>query len=111
MSLSHSALLLVAGVAAGLVNAIAGGGSLITFPALLAIGLSPKPANFANSVAVCPGYLSSVYGSRADLAALTQGRRRAVLGLLPTTVLGAVVGCLLLKATPAGAFQVIVPFL
>jgi uncharacterized protein len=111
MSPSHVLLLLVAGLAAGTVNAIAGGGSLITFPALLAVGLPPKPANFTNSVAVCPGYLASVYGSRTDLAELAHGRRRSVYLLLPTTAAGTLVGCLLLKATPAGAFEAIVPFL
>jgi uncharacterized membrane protein YfcA len=112
MPLSHVALLLVAGLAAGTVNAVAGGGSLITFPALLAIGLPAKAANFTNSVAVSPGYLASVYGSRADLEALAARRGRgAILRLLPTTVVGAVLGCLLLKATPAGTFEMIVPFL
>src|SRR5690349_24815591 len=111
MSLSHVLLLLVAGLAAGTVNAIAGGGSLITFPALLGIGLAAKPANFTNSVAVCPGYLAAVYGSRTDLADLARGRRRSVYLLLPTTAVGSLAGGLLLKATPAGAFQAIVPFL
>jgi uncharacterized protein len=111
MTPSHVLLLLVAGLAAGTVNAIAGGGSLITFPALLAIGLPAKPANFTNSVAVCPGYAASVYGSRTDLAELAHGQRRSVYLLLPTAAAGTFVGCLLLKATPAGAFEAIVPFL
>jgi uncharacterized membrane protein YfcA len=111
MSLSHVVLLLVAGLAAGTVNAIAGGGSLITFPALLAIGLPAKAANFTNSVSVCPGYLASVYGSRTDLAELTRGRERSVYLLLPTTAVGTVAGGVLLRITPAGTFQVIVPFL
>jgi uncharacterized membrane protein YfcA len=105
MDVSDAAVLLVAGFAAGTVNAIAGGGSLITFPALLATGLPAVPANVTNSVAVCPGYLSSVVGSRADL-----DRRQAV-ALIPTAMGGAVVGCVLLLATPARAFEVVVPFL
>ena len=68
MDLSHIVLLVVAGVAAGIVNAIAGGGSLITFPTLIAIGLPTVDANVTNSVSVFPGYVSSVVGSRADLA-------------------------------------------
>ena len=88
MNPSHVLLLLVAGLAAGTVNAVAGGGSLITYPALLAVGLGTKPANFTNSVAVSPGYL-----------------------LLPTAAVGAVAGGLLLRATPAGTFKIIVPFL
>jgi uncharacterized protein len=111
MTPSHVLLLLVAGLAAGTVNAIAGGGSLITFPALLAIGLPAKPANFTNSVAVCPGYAASVYGSRTDLAELAHGQKRSVYLLLPTAAAGTLAGCLLLKATPAGAFEAIVPFL
>lgn len=107
MGVQEVVALLVAGVAAGAVNAIAGGGSLITFPALLAIGLPPVAANVTNSVAVCPGYVSSVVGSRADLAG--QGRRLRAVAV--TGVLGAVVGCGLLLATPARAFEVVVPFL
>jgi uncharacterized membrane protein YfcA len=112
MSLSDVALLLVAGLAAGTVNAIAGGGSLITFPALIAIGLGPVPANVTNSVAVFPGYVASVAGSRADLADLArEGSRRSLLALIPTAVVGSAVGCALLLATPARAFEVVVPFL
>ena len=62
---SHIVLLLAAGLAAGTVNALAGGGSLITFPTLIALGLPPVPANVTNSVAVSPGYVASVVGSRA----------------------------------------------
>ena len=68
MDVTHMGLLVVAGVAAGAVNAIAGGGSLITFPTLIATGLPPVDANVTNSVSVFPGYVSSVLGSRADLA-------------------------------------------
>jgi uncharacterized membrane protein YfcA len=106
MDPSRIALLLAAGLAAGTVNAVAGGGSLVTYPALLAVGLAPKPANVTNSVAVFPGYLASVYGSRHDLP---PGRGHLV--LLPTAAVGSLAGCLLLQATPAGAFQLIVPFL
>jgi uncharacterized membrane protein YfcA len=106
MNASHAALLLGAGLAAGTVNAVAGGGSLVTYPALLVAGLPPKPANVTNSVAVSPGYLASVYGSRHELPT-----KRDALAILPTAVLGTVVGCVLLIATPAGAFELIVPFL
>ena len=85
MNAAHILLLLVAGLAAGCVNAIAGGGSLITFPALLATGLSAKAANVTNSVAVFPGYVGSVVGSRSELAELAaQIGRRRILALLPT---------------------------
>jgi len=107
MDLSHIALLVVAGLAAGLVNAIAGGGSLITFPSLIAVGLPSVDANVTNSTAVFPGYVSSVVGSRADLAG--QGRR--LRAIVPTSLVGTVLGCLLLLGTPARAFEVVVPFL
>jgi uncharacterized protein len=100
-------LLILAGVAAGMVNAIAGGGSLITFPSLIAFGLPPVDANVTNSVSVFPGYVASVVGSRADLAG--QGRR--LRAIVPTGLLGSVGGCALLLLTPARAFEVIVPFL
>jgi uncharacterized protein len=105
-------LLIAAGLAAGTVNAIAGGGSLVTFPALLATGLGSVAANVTNSVAVFPGYVGSVVGSRYDLRDLAadQGRRR-LLALLPTTVIGTGAGCALLLATPGRTFDVVVPFL
>ncbi len=107
MDVYEVALLVAAGVAAGGVNAIAGGGSLITFPSLIGIGLPPVAANVTNSVAVFPGYVSSVLGSRADLV----GQGRLVRSVVPTGVLGAIIGCGLLLGTPARAFEVIVPFL
>jgi uncharacterized protein len=112
MDISDAALLLGAGLAAGTVNAIAGGGSLITFPALIATGLLPVPANVTNSVAVFPGYVSSAYGSRTDFVALaSESNRRSLLALVPTAVAGSALGCLLLLATPARAFELVVPFL
>jgi uncharacterized protein len=103
----HYVLLILAGIAAGTVNAIAGGGSLITFPSLIATGLPTVDANVTNSVSVFPGYVSSVFGSRADLAG--QGAR--VRAIIPTSLVGSVAGCALLLLTPARAFEVIVPFL
>src|SRR3982751_3264661 len=106
MDITTVALLLSAGVAAGTVNAIAGGGSLITFPALITTGLGPLVANVTNSVSVFPGDCASVYGRRADLA-----RGRSVLAVLPRAAVGTGLGCWLLLATPARAFELIVPFL
>jgi uncharacterized membrane protein YfcA len=107
MDLAHILLLIVAGFVAGAVNALAGGGSLITFPSLIATGLPSVDANVTNSVAVFPGYVSSVAGSRADLTG--QGRR--LRSILPASLVGSVGGCALLLLTPARAFEVIVPFL
>lgn len=107
MDPGEAALLLAAGLAAGTVNAVAGGGSLVTFPTLLATGLPPVAANVTNSIAVFPGYLGSVAGSRLDLAG--QGRR--VRQLLPTAAAGSTAGAALLLVTPERAFELIVPFL
>lgn len=107
MDALHVVLLVVAGLAAGAMNAIAGGGSLITFPSLIAAGLPSVAANVTNSVAVCPGYVSSVVGSRGDLGG--QGRR--LLTIVPACVVGSSAGCALLLLTPARAFDLVVPFL
>jgi uncharacterized membrane protein YfcA len=101
------ALLGGAGVLAGGVNAVAGGGSLISFPALLAAGYPPVTANVTNTVALVPGYAGSVAGSRADLVGQS-GRVRS-LGLV--SVAGAVLGSVLLLTTPSDVFRAVVPFL
>jgi uncharacterized membrane protein YfcA len=112
MDLLNALGLVAAGLAAGTVNAVAGGGSLITFPALLAVGLGTIPANVTNSLSVAPGYLASVYGSRPDLADLAAQRgRRPLYELIPSAVVGTVIGCELLLHTPQRAFDLVVPFL
>ena len=99
--------LLVAGLVSGAVNAVAGGGSLLVFPALLAVGFPPLAANVTNSVAQWPGYLGLVAGARNELPG--QGRRL----LLTSTVavVGSAVGCLLLLVLPASVFDAVVPVL
>jgi uncharacterized membrane protein YfcA len=96
-----------ASVAAGLVNAVAGGGSLISFPALVGAGLPALGANVTNTVASCPGYLGGALTQRADLA----GQRRRVALLLPTSAIGGAAGALLLLLTGEGTFELVVPFL
>jgi len=107
VNVSDAALLLAAGLGAGTVNAVAGGGSLVTFPTLVAVGLPPISASVTNSVSVCPGYLASVVGSRVDLVG--QGSRMRELA--PTVVAGTAAGCALLLATPNRTFELVVPFL
>jgi uncharacterized membrane protein YfcA len=103
----EAAALVAGGLLAGAINAIAGGGSLITFPLLVAIGLPGVAANVSNALSVAPGYAASVVGSRPDLAG--QGRR--IVTILPTIVVGALCGSGILLLTPRGVFDVVVPFL
>jgi len=107
MSIVEIAGLLVAAFAAGAINAVAGGGSLVSFPALVAAGYVSKTANVTNSVALWPGYASGSFGYRDEL-----GRQRSrVSRLLTPSVLGALAGSVILLSTPQRAFDVIVPFL
>ena len=100
-------LLAGAGLLAGGVNAVAGGGSLISFPALLAAGYPAVTANVTNTVALFPGYAGSVVGGRAELEG--QGGRVRAVGV--TSVVGAVAGSVLLLTTPGEVFRAVVPFL
>ncbi|HEY0195788.1 MAG TPA: sulfite exporter TauE/SafE family protein, partial [Kofleriaceae bacterium] len=96
-----------AALVAGAVNAIAGGGSLITFPALVAVGLPPVIANVTNTVAMCPGYLGAFLAQRRDLA----GQRARLVAMLPTGAVGGLIGAVLLLQTGAETFRLIVPYL
>ncbi|GLY73519.1 sulfite exporter TauE/SafE family protein [Actinoallomurus iriomotensis] len=107
MNLAETGLLAAAGVAAGVVNAVAGGGSLISFPALLAVGYPAVSANVTNTVALWPGYIGGALGYRAELS----GQRRRAIAFSVTSVIGAVVGCLLLLVTPEGVFHSLTPIL
>ena len=100
-------LLAAAGFAAGAVNAVAGGGSLISFPALLGAGYGSVTANVTNAVAVLPGYLGGSLAYRREL----EGQRRRVVALSATTAVGAVLGGWILIVSPASVFEAIVPFL
>lgn len=96
-----------AGMVASAINAIAGGGSLISFPLLVALGVPTIQANATNSSALWPGSLSSAFGFRDQLAACGQSLWR----LMPPTVLGALLGSLILLSTPARVFDLAVPVL
>jgi uncharacterized membrane protein YfcA len=107
MSGSEFVLLLLAGVAAGLVGAVTGLASVISYPALLAAGLSPVIANVTNTVALVFSGLGSSLGGRPELRG--QGRRLRTLGV--AGLLGGALGAVLLLVTPAGAFERVVPVL
>jgi uncharacterized membrane protein YfcA len=99
--------LLLAGLVAGAVNAVAGGGSLLVFPALLAVGFPPLAANVTNSVAQWPGYLGQVVGSRDEL----RGQRRRMLLTSVAGIAGSAIGCALLLVLPGAVFDAVVPAL
>ncbi len=106
----HEPDLIIAGFAAvggGFVNAIAGGGTLITFPTLTAIGVPPVVANITNTVALCPGYIGGTLAQRKDLEG--QGKRTAM--LLPTGILGGITGGILLLFTSDAVFRKLIPYL
>lgn len=107
MSLRDALLVLAGGLVAGIANTVAGGGSLLTFPLLVALGLPPLDANVTNTVGIAPAAIGGVLGYQRELA----GQRQRLIGLLPYAVVGAVVGAVLLLTTPAGVFTRIVPAL
>jgi uncharacterized protein len=100
-------LLALAAVAGGAVNAIAGGGTLITFPVLTAFGIPALSANVTNAVALTPGYLSGTWAQRADMRG-QEGRLRY---LAPVSFIGGLLGALILLATGEAIFRTLVPFL
>ena len=97
----------LAAVAGGFVNAIAGGGTLITFPMLTAVGVPPVIANVTNTVALCPGYVGGTYAQRRDL----QGQKKRIWMLLPTGILGGITGGVLLLSTSDATFRKLIPYL
>ena len=97
-----------AAFAAGVLNAVAGGGSFLTFPALVFAGVPPLAANATSAMAVSPGYLGSALGFRAELSAVPRALlRREVL----ISALGGLMGAGLLLVTPAKLFSGLVPWL
>jgi len=107
LALSTILLLAAAGLVAGAVNAIAGGGSLISFPALLAVGYPALQANVTNTVAVVPGYLGGSLAYRPEL----EGQRQRVIFLGAVSFVGGLAGAILLLISPGAVFRAIVPWL
>src|SRR3954465_15730455 len=101
ISVFDFAILFAAALAAGLFNALAGGGSIFTFPALVAIGVPPIVANVTNTIALCPGYVGGVLAQRGGL--ICQMRR--MLLLLPIAAVGGIAGALLLTRTSDATFR------
>ena len=98
---------LLGGIGGGFVNSVAGGGTLVTFPVLTAIGIPSLDANVTNAVALSPGYAGGVYAQRRDFG----GRRDLARALAITAILGGVTGAALLLATGEQVFRHLVPWL
>ncbi len=109
MNLASYALASAAALAAGAVNALAGGGTLVTFPVLVALGLPPVSANVTNTVALLPGYLGGAWSQRSVLARSDQRGRLAL--LLPAAAAGGLAGALLLLFGDERIFRFLVPYL
>lgn len=107
--MTPGAALLVAGAGfvGGAVNAVAGGGTLVTFPALLAAGLPPVLANTTSSVGLVAGYAGGTVAYRRELS----GQRERGRGLVIAGVIGGIAGAVLLLITPGDSFRSVVPYL
>ncbi|WP_159737275.1 sulfite exporter TauE/SafE family protein [Vibrio atypicus] len=100
-------LLFVAGVLGGVLNSVAGGGSFITFPALLFVGVPPIAANATNTFAACAGYISGAYGFRKDIVQSTA----SLISLVCLSLLGGALGALLLLSVDEALFLEAIPWL
>lgn len=101
-------LIALAGVLAGAMNAIAGGGSFVSLPALIAAGVPPVSANATSTVALLPGSVASAWVYRRDLAPIGAAAPRA---MLVVTLAGGLVGSALLLALPGSTFEAVLPWL
>ena len=99
--------LLIAGFLGGILNSIAGGGSFITFPALLFVGVTPVSANATNTFSSCSGYISGAYAFRHELLA----HKQELVWFIVFSLLGGVVGAWLLLQTPDDQFRRAIPWL
>jgi uncharacterized membrane protein YfcA len=100
-------LVVIAAVVGGAMNAIAGGGTLITFPALVGLGIPAIVANATSTVALWPGAIGSMYGYRGELA----GARAWAIRFAIPSLIGGLLGALLLLRTPSERFDIVVPWL
>ncbi len=107
MSVFNEILVFLAAVTAGFINAMAGGGTLVSFPVLLAIGVSPVVANVTNTVALVPGTIGGMWAQRNAFVS----QRSRLYKLLPVSVLGGIAGGLLILNTSEDAFRSLIPYL
>jgi uncharacterized membrane protein YfcA len=107
MDLLHGSSAFASAFAAGAINSVAGGGTLLTFPTLIWLGLNSVAANATSTVAIWPGSLGGMWGYRKELR--TADRR--MLALTAPSLVGGITGALLLRFTPPSIFDAVVPFL
>ena len=105
--LTHALAAFGAAFAAGMINSVAGGGTLLTFPTLIWLGLNSVTANATSTVAIWPGSLGGMAGYRRELATV----ERRMLALVLPSLVGGLTGALLLRWTPPATFDRLVPFL
>src|SRR5918912_697005 len=107
LSIWQGLILAGAGFISGALNAAAGGGTLVSFPVLIATGYPPLTANVTNNVAAFPGYVGGAWGYRRGLA----GQRKRIATLTVASVVGSLIGVGLILVSSQTAFEGIVPFL
>lgn len=108
MQIFEFALLAGAGFIAGVMNTVAGGGTFVTFPALVFLGIPEIMANATATVAALPGYLAGAFGFRREVARFDRGQ---LIRITLWAGLGGVIGSLLLLVSSNEAFRILVPFL
>ena len=107
MRLIRGLIILGAGVIVGIINVVAGAGTLITVPTLLALGIPSVTANVSNTVGLVPASVTGAIGYRRELA----GQWRAVLTMAAFSAVGGIAGGILLLAMPESSFSAVVPYL
>jgi len=108
MHIAHGTILFFAALLAGAINSVAGGGSFVSFPTLLFVGIPPINANATNTVALWPGQPASVWAYRTEFRSLP---RRVLVPLTVTGILGGFLGAYVLLITPPATFMRLVPWL
>ncbi|MBO0895546.1 sulfite exporter TauE/SafE family protein [Arthrobacter sunyaminii] len=107
MDIFHDAVVFVAGLWAGTINAVVGSGTLVTFPVLVALGYAPVAATISNAMGLIAGNIAGSWGYRRELA----GLKSILLKLLPASVLGGITGAALLLHLPESVFGTVAPYL
>jgi uncharacterized membrane protein YfcA len=107
MQILQAATVIASAFIAGAINSVAGGGTLVSFPALLGIGLTGQQANVTSTLALWPGSIGGFVGHRKDLA----GTRKFALRLVPPSLAGAALGAWLMLVTPGSVFDHLIPWL